>query len=212
MKRIKDVIKEETKKRIIVASIQALAHSGEQGLKIASVAREAGIANGTFYLYFKNRNALIEEVLHQISSQLASCVISVHTYFKQSGSLDRAEIEALVQFAEENPEEFGVVIDTKLRLNFDEIHPLQLLLELRRRVIKQGVKNGNISQHLNPRLAAEADTAMLCACIQAWLKPGSTIHKEELVESLLQMRRSWTAQGQGADDIDSLLSQWDSRF
>lgn len=212
MKRIKDEIKEETRKRIIGAAIRALADFGEQGLKIANVAREAGIANGTFYLYFKDRHNLIEDVLRQIASQLASCIISVHTYFKQSASLDRAEIEALVQFAEDNPAEFGVMIDSKLRVKFDQIHPLQPLLELRRSIIQQGIKDGVISRHLNAHLAAEADTAMLCAGIQAWLRSGSKIHKEELTESLLHIRRSWTAQGAGADDIDSLLSQWDSRF
>lgn len=190
MRRIKDKFKDEAKKQIINAGIQALANHGEQGLKIAHVAKAAGIANGTFYLHFKNKACLIEEILRQLSSKIASIIISIHTYFRQSTNLDRAEIEALIKFSQEFPPEFGVITDTKLRANFDQIHPLQALVELRLKIINQEILDNKISKHLNADLIAEADTAMLCSCIQAWLKHNSKIPEEELIETMLYMRNN----------------------
>ncbi len=188
MKRITDVFKDEARKRILNAGIKALADYGEQGLKVAHVAKEAGIANGTFYLYFRNKTYLIEEILRQISAQIASTIISIHTYFRQSINLDRAEIEALIKFAQEFPKEFEVIIDSKLRTNFDQIHPLQSLVELRLRIILQENLDNKINKNLNAKLIAEADTTMLFSCIQAWLKHKSTIQEEELIETMLHIR------------------------
>jgi len=44
------------------AAIRVFAHNGYFNSKVADIAREAGVADGTVYLYFKSK----EEILHQI--------------------------------------------------------------------------------------------------------------------------------------------------
>jgi len=51
--------KNDRKLQIIEAAIKIFAHKGFYNAKVADVAREAGIADGTIYLYFKNKDDIL---------------------------------------------------------------------------------------------------------------------------------------------------------
>jgi len=55
----------DKREAILRAAIQVFAHNGYFNSKVADIAREAGIADGTVYLYFKSK----EEILHSIFDQ-----------------------------------------------------------------------------------------------------------------------------------------------
>jgi len=50
---------------ILRAAIRVFAHNGYFNSKVADIAREAGVADGTVYLYFKSK----EEILHSICNR-----------------------------------------------------------------------------------------------------------------------------------------------
>jgi TetR/AcrR family fatty acid metabolism transcriptional regulator len=52
----------EKREAILRAAISVFAHNGYFNSKVADIAREAGVADGTVYLYFKSK----EEILHSI--------------------------------------------------------------------------------------------------------------------------------------------------
>ena len=52
----------DKREAILRAAIRVFAHNGYFNSKVADIAREAGIADGTVYLYFKSK----EEILHSI--------------------------------------------------------------------------------------------------------------------------------------------------
>src|ERR1043166_189835 len=52
----------EKREAILRAAITVFAHNGYFNAKVADIAREAGVADGTVYLYFKSK----EEILHSI--------------------------------------------------------------------------------------------------------------------------------------------------
>ena len=55
----------DKKQRILEATLQLLARCGFHGFSMKQLATEAGVATGTIYLYFRDREALIAE-LHSI--------------------------------------------------------------------------------------------------------------------------------------------------
>jgi len=65
--------KNDRKLQIIEAAIKIFAHKGFYNSKVSDVAREAGVADGTIYLYFKNKDDILislfetkmEEFLHR---------------------------------------------------------------------------------------------------------------------------------------------------
>src|ERR1700752_1410405 len=52
----------DKREAILRAAIRLFANSGYFNSKVADIAREAGVADGTVYLYFKSK----EEILHSI--------------------------------------------------------------------------------------------------------------------------------------------------
>jgi len=54
--------KEAKRQRILDAAVVEIAHRGYYGTTVSAIARRAGVADGTIYLYFKNK----EEILFSI--------------------------------------------------------------------------------------------------------------------------------------------------
>jgi TetR/AcrR family transcriptional repressor of multidrug resistance operon len=68
----------DKKQRILEATLQLLASSGFHGFSMKQLAAEAGVATGTIYLYFKDRDTLIAELHSQIIHDFADAVFSDH--------------------------------------------------------------------------------------------------------------------------------------
>ena len=57
---------ERTRRRLLDAALTLLARDGYHDLKVTEVAREAGVAAGVFYIYFKDKNALVLSLLDEV--------------------------------------------------------------------------------------------------------------------------------------------------
>ncbi len=59
------VDKQEKKAAILSAALRVFARKGAVGTKVQDIATEAGIAKGTIYLYYKNKDAILQDIIHQ---------------------------------------------------------------------------------------------------------------------------------------------------
>lgn len=64
---IRDVIAEARRTQILEAAIEVFAQKGYHKATIKDVARAAGVADGTIYNYFKNKNDLMVEMVKQMA-------------------------------------------------------------------------------------------------------------------------------------------------
>ncbi|MBE4237463.1 TetR/AcrR family transcriptional regulator [Vibrio parahaemolyticus] len=60
--------------QILAATEQLIAESGFQGLSMQKLANEAGVAAGTIYRYFSDKEHLLEEVRLNVAKRIASAV------------------------------------------------------------------------------------------------------------------------------------------
>lgn len=211
-KPIKDLLKEETRQRIIGSGIKAFSKLGFHGMKIAAVAREAGVANGTFYLHFKDKEALYSEIVRSATAKLASSIFAAHSYNASSGNSDRAEISAVIEFAENNRDLMRIALDSSAPDSHEQTDLFKPLIDIRIRELEKGVKEGHINPGIHPEIGARAEIGMMLSVIQWWMNNRGKASKEQLLDTLTQLRRSWAVTDSNVDDIDSLLSQWDSRL
>src|SRR5262245_47623636 len=58
---------DDKRRRILEAAVRVFARKGYYGARVSEIARKAGVADGTIYLYFKNKEdvlvALFDEVM-----------------------------------------------------------------------------------------------------------------------------------------------------
>ena len=88
---------EEKYERILNASKQVFAAKGFHESKISEIARTAGVADGTIYLYFKNKDdiliSLFEVLLESVNSGLPSSLGGSPASRGGCGTEDDAESE-----------------------------------------------------------------------------------------------------------------------
>jgi len=213
VKSVKDQLKAETRKRLIDAGTKAFAKLGYHGMKIAAVTRDAGIANGTFYLHFKDKQELFLEILRSAVGKLAAGMFAVHGYGDGAHNAEREEISVVFDFAEQNRDLMRIALNTDSSELLKGVDIFEPIVELRIKQIKKGIESGNVNRSINPLIAARAEIGMMLSVILWWLDNKDKASRSDLIETLTLLRRSWSVSGnEKVDDIDSMLAQWDTRL
>ncbi|PFG45649.1 TetR family transcriptional regulator [Vibrio sp. ES.051] len=71
---MKDNPAAEKREQILTAAEQLIAESGFQGLSMQKLANEAGVAAGTIYRYFSDKEHLLEELRLNVAKRVATAV------------------------------------------------------------------------------------------------------------------------------------------
>jgi len=210
---IKDRLKSETRRRLIEAGTKAFAKLGYHGMKIAALTRDAGVANGTFYLHFKDKQELFLEILRAAVGKLASGIFSVQGYGDGANNAERNEITVIFEFAEQNRDLMRIALNTDSSELLKGVDIFEPIVEMRIKQIKKGIETGNVNRSIIPLIAARAEIGMMMSVILWWLDNKDKTPRNEVIETLTILRRSWSVTGsEKVDDIDSMLAQWDSRL
>jgi AcrR family transcriptional regulator len=62
--------RERTRAKLMDAAVRVFARSGYDAASVNEIAQEADVANGTFYLHFKDKDAIVTEVAIRIASDV----------------------------------------------------------------------------------------------------------------------------------------------
>lgn len=85
---------------ILVAAAHEFAAEGAEGAKMAAIARQAGIAEGTLYLYYRNKHELLSAVVGNFWDQLTEgaqqAVDALAPPFDQLRQLAHYHLQALI--------------------------------------------------------------------------------------------------------------------
>jgi AcrR family transcriptional regulator len=112
-----------TFKLIVDTTIKLFYEKGYFNTTISDITTEAGIAAGTFYLYFPNKLILYKYILmefqHDIRREIASKVANVEGRFEK----EKEGIKTFIKYALENPHSYNIIweslyIDKKLFIDY----------------------------------------------------------------------------------------------
>ncbi len=65
---------EDARRRLFAAAIKVVGKYGYAGASVARITAEAEVAQGTFYLHFENRQALLDQLLPAVRQEIAQAV------------------------------------------------------------------------------------------------------------------------------------------
>jgi AcrR family transcriptional regulator len=100
---------EATKRRLFAAGIKVVGQYGYAEASVARITAEAGVAQGTFYLHFENRQALLDELLPVVGEAIIEAVRE--RGYEEGASEEEREIERCKAFFDvltEVPEFFRI--------------------------------------------------------------------------------------------------------
>ncbi|WP_222678449.1 TetR/AcrR family transcriptional regulator [Rhodococcoides corynebacterioides] len=176
-------MREDTRRRLIEAGARALATNGLDGMRSSVVARDAGVANGTFYLHFDDREALVTAVVETALGELAQSLHDIRSTKTHLVDTDRQAVEAIVTCGERNRDiMIGAMHASWLRVG---TAPFGLLIEQRIRELQAARDGGQVDGGLDVRVVGQAEFAALTGTLSWWLIEDTGVSREELVDSLV---------------------------
>ncbi|MFP4383478.1 MAG: TetR/AcrR family transcriptional regulator [Spirochaetia bacterium] len=161
---------EGKKTRIRDAAAAEFAARGYKGASVGRIAREAGVAKGSMYQYFENKEALFNYLIDSsMEMKLAffrsrGTEITGDNFFKRLRSLiilglefarlhpDLQQIGESILKKDVLPAAVSERIDAKLKVKSDEIY---------RTMILSGIEEGDIRKDIDPALAAFAVNSVM---------------------------------------------------
>lgn len=160
-------------RRILDAAIDVFAEKGFFNATVAEVARRAGVADGTIYLYYKGKDDLLirlfEEIMAIINARLRDVIARPGTALEKLRAVARAQADLVI----ENPN-FGEVICVELRQSSKFMKEydnpgFKTYLSLLTEVIAEGQAKGELRDTIPASVAARSLFGALDELHLSWL-------------------------------------------
>lgn len=170
------------KERILDAAVVEIARTGYHQTTVARIAKRAGVADGTIYLYFKNK----EEILYSIFERAMGRFIEEgRAHLQDAGSAT----EKLRRIVELHLSLVGADRDQAIINQVELRHSLHFMGQLSRaqvgeylgiitEVIRQGQQAGEFRGDLDPVFAAKAAFGVLDEMATDWVLSTRNVRLE----------------------------------
>lgn len=183
--------RQETRRRLLEAGTALFAERGLHGVTSARIARRAGVATGTFYLHFKDKETLFREIVFAALRELfARQDRAAAGRVRGSEAELRARTAELLAFAEDNRDLIRVVFGRGGESSTLGEEVLDAILPGIEERIRRRATEGRAPLGLNASVAAQAHAAMLTRVVAWWVEDPGRASREEVVETLLLLNPS----------------------
>lgn len=174
--RRKDSVAEGKRERILRAAIKVFARKGFYSTRVSEIAKAAGVADGTIYLYFKNKDDVLISIFQdQITKLIAmmSEAIAQQTSFEAKFRVCLDIQLGLLDGSRELAEVVTVNLRQSSRLLKQYGAPLfGRYLDTLAGVFEEGQAQGLVRAELSPRVLARALWGSLDAITLGWALGG----------------------------------------
>jgi TetR/AcrR family fatty acid metabolism transcriptional regulator len=179
------------RERILRAAVEVFARTGYFNAKVSEVAREAGVADGTIYLYFQGKEDLLvtifREHTHAFLADAKQAIEGVDDAAERIRRLVRHHLSVLG-----SDRSLAVVFQVELRhsLKFMSLfskNEVAEYLELLRTVVDQGQTDGSFRSNVHPQLVAKSIFGMLDEMVTSWILSEKEYRLDDQSEALADL-------------------------
>lgn len=177
-------------KQIIDAAVIVIAENGYHQAQVSKIAKQAGVADGTIYLYFKNKEDILISVFQEkmgvFVSELEKIIAKDASAADQLGMMINSHFSLLA-----NDLHLAIVTQLELRQSNHDIrmkinNVLRGYLKLMDRILISGIESGEFDQNMDIRLARQMVFGTMDETITTWVMND---HKYDLVELAPKVQR-----------------------
>ena len=176
---------------ILNAAVKVIGQAGYHNAPISKIAREAGVADGTVYLYFKNKEDILISILRETIGTIVDriheelpgveepesalhCVITV--YFETLGTNPDLAMFTQVHLRQSNAEMRKQIGDI--------IRPYYRIID---QIIHMGMESGAFRESIDPRIARRMIFGTMDETITAWILTGAKYDLLSLIEPVREL-------------------------
>lgn len=175
-------------KQIIDAAVVVIAQNGYHQAQVSKIAKQAGVADGTIYLYFKNKEDIlislfqekmgyfVEQIQEEIKGKASSAeklLVLIKKHFQILSADTNLAIVTQLELRQSN-------IDLRHRIN----DVLRGYLQLIDNIILEGKENGEFSANLNAKLTRLMIFGTIDETATTWIMNDHKYSLPELAEEV----------------------------
>ncbi len=181
------------RERILQAATRIFARKGYYAARVRDVAQEAGVADGTIYLYFRNKEDLLLTLFRERSRALVGALRAIAERVTDPAERMRRVIDLHLGIAKDQ-RELAQVMTVTLRQSASLVHhygrPLFLeYLQVLADIVEDGQRRGVFRAELSPRTVARALWGAMDGLALTWslseAGPEALAHAAEQLATLL---------------------------
>jgi len=189
---LRQASKAETRNTLLRAALELFVEKGFEETPASEIAQQAGVAVGTIYLHFGDKEGLLNAILENLADTIYSRVREVYQKHPAAPPevLARMHIEQIVQYAEENQKLAPFVLSYALSRHPVGVMMIDSIVSQVEESIRQGQATGIYRTDILPPLAARAEAYMNLGLISWWIEHQDVRAREEIVDTLVKFRLS----------------------
>ncbi|WP_048600525.1 TetR/AcrR family transcriptional regulator [Rubeoparvulum massiliense] len=176
---------------IIDAAVRVIAESGYHKAQVSKIAKEANVADGTIYLYFKNKDDLL---ISMFNKKMGQFVDVIQGRIDQETTVD-GKLRALIATHLEmlnRDQALAMVTQLELRQPQKEIRDelgkiVKRYQDVIAQIIAEGVETGYFRPDIDQRMARRMIFGTLDETVTAWVMKGCKYDMRTQVEPLHQL-------------------------
>lgn len=178
-------------RQIIDAAVVVIAENGYHQAQVSKIAKQAGVADGTIYLYFKNKEDIlislfqdkmghfierIEEKIAGKEQAVEKLLVMVESHFTMLSQDRHLAIVTQLELRQSNKE---------LRLKINEV--LKGYLSLVDKILVEGKENGEFSSSIETRLARQMIFGTMDEVVTTWVMNDQKYDLPSLASNVHQL-------------------------
>lgn len=160
---------------IFNAAAQVVGELGYERASIKRITQAAGIAEGTFYLYFESRQSLFDQLLPHFGSDMLAFVARRIAGARDIFDMEERGFRAFFLFLKDNRWFFRVLIEAEVAAPRAYAEHFRLLAEGYRRALSRGIERGEIrdydSEEIEAVACADGGHAIISTSVTCAMRP-----------------------------------------
>jgi TetR/AcrR family fatty acid metabolism transcriptional regulator len=182
---------DDKRRRILEAAVRVFAKKGYFAARVSDVAKRAGIADGTIYLYFKNKEDILVSLFDEVMSEHVARGKEELQRIPGTAAKLHAIAARHLRLLGEN-EDLAVVFQVELRQSTKFMERFTAswfrdYLELLTGVIEDGQRDGTLRAELPRKLLAKALFGALDEMVTSWILGRKTYDLGELAAPVVDL-------------------------
>ncbi len=175
-------------KKILDAAVIEIAHRGYYNTTVSQIARRAGVADGTVYLYYKNKESILVSVFERAMDRFISeGILKLNNGNEPEEQI--AEVVALHLELVGQDHDLAVILQVELRHSIQFMgmfsrSRLREYLEVLAGIVTRGQASGAFREDLDPLLCAKLIFGVLDQVATDWILADSNSKLASRVEDV----------------------------
>ena len=143
-----------TKRALLDAAEEVFAEHGFDGASVAEIARRAGVAQGTFYIHFKDKRAAFLELVRMVNHEVRATGAKAIEALDERIAMERAGFAAFFEYVMQDPALYRIIRQAEFVDEGEYRQHYRSLAQPYTEGLRKAMDAGQIADDVDPELLA----------------------------------------------------------